>query len=140
MNKFILGVTSFFIFTAVNAADTVTPLSIKDAAKKCEADVPNYCATKSCPQFCEKQYQNVRTGKDQKIADCKAQCKPDALCKLKPMAGAAGPETDLDKQNREQLIACIAQMRDPAGEKSGRRMEDWTTIQTPAWQKLMGAK
>lgn len=140
MNKSILlSVASFFIFTGVNAADAPTR-TIAAATKACEAAVPAFCMETTCSQFCEKVNQNMRRDKDKKIADCKAKCTANDMCKLKPIAGASGAETELDKQNRDQLIACIAQERDPSGEKSGRRMEDWKTIQTPSWQKLMGTK
>src|SRR4029078_7174896 len=141
MKKFILlGVTAFFVATGADAADPVPTRSITEATKTCEAEVPNFCAATTCPQYCEKVNQNIRKDKDKKIAACKAKCIATDMCKLKPIGGVSGTETELDKQNREQLFACIAQLRDPTGEKSGRRMEDWKTIQTPSWQKLMGTK
>jgi hypothetical protein len=136
----LLGITSFFMATAVIAAEQVPTRSIAEATKTCEADVSNFCATTSCVQYCEKINENMRKDKDKKIADCKAKCTATDMCKLKPIAGASGAETELDKQNRDQLIACIAQLRDPTGKISGRRMEDWKKIQTPSWQKLMGTK
>jgi hypothetical protein len=140
MNKFLatallaLGVS----FLAYKAEATTTPTrNIAAATKKCEADVTNLCVSTNCTIFCEAAYKRSPKLLDQ----CKTECTPAKRCKLKPLAGMDDSgNRELDAQNREQLIACIAQERDPSGTQSGRRMQDWKTIETPSWTKLMAAK
>ncbi len=123
---------------ALNAT-TPKALTIREATRKCEQDVTQHCKTVTCSQFCEAAFANRRANKEALITKCKGECTPQNRCKLKPLGGNDDPQNrELDAQNRDQLIACIAQMRDPTGEKTGRRMEDWKDLKTPSWRKLIG--
>lgn len=109
---------------------------IKQATKQCEQAVTQQCINVSCPAYCEK-INERRRNKDQLITTCKADCTAQKRCLLKPMGGQDDPQDpELDAQNRDQLFACIAEVRDPEGTKSGRRMEPWQTLKTPSWEKL----
>lgn len=124
---------------AVSALKATNPkaMTVREATRYCEEAIPKHCQNVTCAQFCVKAFER-RRNKEQLIASCKAECKPENRCKLKPLGGRDDPgNRELDAQNRDQLMACIAQSRDPTGEKSGRRMQDWKEIQTPSWQKLM---
>ena len=114
---------------------------IKQASQDCEKEVIELCTSQNgtCHQFCEGIHQHKKG--QQKIAaieKCKKECTPDNRCQIKPLAGAdiAGNK-ELDAQNREQLIACIAEKRDPSGSSSGRRMTPWKEIQTPSYAKAI---
>jgi hypothetical protein len=141
MNKFLTTtLLCMGLLFATCKAEATTPVPTRNialATKKCEADVTKLCVTTNCNAFCNAAYKNSK-----KLLDkCQAECTPDKRCKLKPLAGMDdAANRELDAQNREQLIACIAQVRDPEGTQSGRRMQDWTTIETPSWTKLMTAK
>ena len=130
---------SLMLSLSLGALSTVeAKMNIGQATKHCEAAVAKHCQTMTCPKFCEKQFERRRTNKEKLIADCKADCQKPERCSIKPLGGNDDPKfAALDAQNREQGIACIAEMRDPEGITSGRRMQDWQEIQTPSWQKLM---
>jgi hypothetical protein len=106
---------------------------IRAFTKQCETDVSAFCALPAkgtCSRYC------VAANKKTPAQDsCKTHCTAAAYCNKK---GHAGTPDALAKQNKEQVIACIAQLRDPSGEKSGRRMEDWKVIQTPSFTKVVG--
>ena len=104
---------------------------IKKATKQCETAIVEHCTSNggTCHQFCKA----VSRG-NKALEKCNKECTADKHCKLKPIGGHSN---ELEAQNNEQLIACIAEVRDPKGEKSGRRMEPWQTIETPSWKKLM---
>ena len=127
------------IFTSALYAQVPAALSVREATKQCEQNIQQHCQNSTCAKFCEESLKNRRRNKDALIAQCKKECTPENRCKIKPLGGNDDfRNRELDAQNREQLIACIAQRRDPTGEKSGRRMEDWKTIETHSWRKLFG--
>jgi hypothetical protein len=60
----------------------------------------------SCPDYCG--FVNAKT--PERMAACKRDCTPAALCKLKgPLRSPGVTETPLDLRLREQLMACIHQ-------------------------------
>jgi hypothetical protein len=115
------------------AQSAVMPLSIKDATAFCEKNVPQNCMDNTCPAYC-----NTMRGAAQ-IVKCKAECTLANRCKLKPLASMDDPKNlTLDADNRDKLMACIAEKRDPAGTKSGRRMDPWEKLMTPSMKKALG--
>ncbi|KAB2833259.1 MAG: hypothetical protein F9K49_06835 [Caedimonadaceae bacterium] len=118
---------------AVLQADTeAQPMTIKESTAFCEKNVPEYCISTTCNLYCD----TLRT--EASKANCKSECTADKRCKLKPLAGNDDPKNAaLDADNREKLIACIAEKRDPAGTKSGRRMTQWEHIMTPSLAKII---
>lgn len=55
------------------------------------------------------------------------------------LTNADSTNVALDAQNREQLIACIAEKRDPNGSKTGRRMTPWQDIRVASFTKATRA-
>lgn len=120
------------LYYTSNASTTPAPLSIKEATAFCEANVPLHCIAVTCPQYCD----TLRS--ENAKSDCKLSCTQDKRCKLKPLAGQDDPKNAaLDADNRDKLIACIAEKRDPEGKKSGRRMEAWQNLMTPSLAKVL---
>lgn len=125
--------SSFFIATAQGAhGDPATPISIASATKSCEIQVQDHCLSTSCPTYCSRE----RT--PEKREQCKKECTTEKRCKLRSLASMNDKMNQiLDAQNREQLMQCIAQLRDPEGKKSGRRMIDWKDVKTPSFAKML---
>lgn len=124
----ILWLATLFLVSGYEAS-----ADIKAMTKQCEKDVSEFCASENgtCNRYCEAAHK----GKAKKITSCKEDCTADKYCKK---AGYAKTPNALAKQNKEQVVACIAQLRDPDGSQSGRRMEDWKVIQTPSFTKIVG--
>lgn len=119
-----LTVLCTFLFSSTLIA---LPL-VKIAVKECEKDVVEYCQTITCPIYCKLNF----NGKSKDL--CLEKCGTEELCHLNGIA--LDSETSLDKQNREQLFACIAEKRDPTGTRSGRRTDiTWQEIRTPSFSK-----
>jgi len=119
---------------AVVKAATREP-DITEAVRTCERDVPAYCASNTCPQFC-----GTFVGTANKKR-CSADCVATKRCAVKANVASQnipGNEA-LDAQNREQLIRCIAQTRDPNFTKTGMTREDtpWRLVQTPSFKKAI---
>lgn len=53
------------------------------------------------------------------------------------LTNADATNAALDGLNREQLMACIAEKRDPSGNTTGRRMTTWQAIRTPSYTKAV---
>ena len=148
MKKFIVTALMLccILFTGPsNASSAHTPGhgAIKAATKKCEADVGKLCTQDggTCHQFCEAINANSTSkAKTRHIENCKRECTVEKRCKLKPVGGNDTPgNKELEAQTREQLVACIAEIRDPKGTKSGRDMSPWQERETHSWKKLMEA-
>lgn len=108
-------------------------LSIGEATSFCEKEVPIHCVATTCPLFCS----TIRTAKQK--ASCAAECTKDKRCKIRPAVGSDDPKNMiLDAQNRNQLWACIAEMRDPAGTSTGRQMTPWKELETTEFKKATG--
>lgn len=134
--------TAFIIpfLTSTAFAVPVGQGDIKKATAQCEREVPQHCMQVTCPLFCEASLKN-RRNKEPLITKCKEECTLQKRCLLKPVAGNDDPQNrELDAQNRDQLFACVAEVRDPEGKKSGRRMTPWRDLTTPSWEKLMGMR
>ena len=103
-------------------------MTIGEATKYCEAEVPKYCATKTCPQYCN----SLSSSTSQ--TSCLADCLPEKKCRIKPTVGNDKADNlVLDAQNREQLWACIGENRDPAS-----ATVPWQQVQTPSFSKAIG--
>src|SRR5665811_1384329 len=86
------------------STENQTPLSIGESTTFCEAAVPAYCVSTTCPQFCD----TIKSPTAKRT--CKTECTLDKRCKLKPAGGQDDPKNAaLDAQNRDQLWACIAE-------------------------------
>ncbi len=139
----ILWLAALFLVSGYEAsANPKTPgdddyehINIGKTTKHCEIVVSKFCASSkgTCSRYCV----TANKGKAEKQASCKTHCKVDAYCSTTKPSKEKTIEP-LVKQNKEQVIACIAQLRDPSGENSGRRMEDWKVIQTPSFTKIVG--
>jgi hypothetical protein len=132
MLTIIRSVTLFLAVVSASFAYAVDrPMSVQQATATCERLVPEFCMSTSCPMFCSTFYSQ----KDQER--CLSECTLDNRCQLKPLGGHDDPKNAaLDAQNRDQLMACIAEKRDPEGKRSGRRMTPWQKIATPSWARL----
>lgn len=133
-----IALTSLGILSAaslVHAQATTAPMTIKEATATCERDVPENCVTTTCPAYCDTLRSTAQKEK------CKSDCTKDKRCKLKPLAGNDDPmNAALDADNRDKLIGCIAQMRDPEGKKTGRREGNWQDLTTPSMEKALGKR
>lgn len=133
MKKLILTLCLALMPLAAFATPAATPLTIKEATAFCEKAVPQNCMSNTCPAYCD-----TMRGAAQK-EKCKAECTLENRCKLKPLANMDDPKNlTLDADNRDKLMACIAEKRDPEGTKSGRRMEPWEKLMTPSMKKVLG--
>ncbi|MGN6670847.1 MAG: hypothetical protein ACTHJ4_04840 [Candidatus Nucleicultricaceae bacterium] len=127
-----LSLLLFIQTGALQATSAEQPMTIKESTKFCESEVPKYCMSTTCALYCD----TLRSAASK--TSCKAECTADKRCKLKPLAGNDDPKNAaLDADNREKLIACIAEKRDPSGTKSGRRMMQWEYIMTPSLAKII---
>jgi len=45
-------------------------------------------------------------------------------------------ELEISTQNKEHLVACIAQVRDPSNSKTGRKARDWTIQESAIWTRM----
>jgi len=109
--------------------------TVDEAVKTCEREVPQYCVTKTCPDFCNA----LRSSKSRKDA-CKAGCTKTNRCTMRVNAASRTRDNEaLDAQNAEQLVRCIAQTRDPNFRKTGVSREDvpWRDFQTPSYKKAI---
>jgi len=139
MKKFILALVLMSLGCLCPAylvhAQTSAPMTIRDATKACERDVPDNCVAVTCPKFC-----NTKRGAA--IEKCKADCTTEKRCKLKQM-GSGTVDIDngpLDMDNNDKLMACIAQKRDPEGKKSGRREGNWEDVTTLSMERALGMR
>jgi len=106
---------------------------IKDVTRACEIEVPAHCMGTTCPLFCAT-FRSPRLKQT-----CQVECTTDKRCKIRPDAGADDPNNAiLDGQNRDQLWACIAEKRDPAGTLTGRREQTWKKLETADYKKATG--
>ncbi len=108
-------------------------MTISQATTYCEREVPNYCIQTTCPQFC-----NALRSKRQRDL-CNAGCNKDNRCQNRPirLSNADSTNEALDAQNRDMLIACIAEKRDPSGNQTGRRTTPWKDIRTPSFTRAV---
>jgi len=107
-------------------------LSIKEANKFCEAEVPRHCISTTCPLWCS----SLRSPSLKNT--CSSECNADKRCKLRPFVGNDDPlNMVLDAQNRDQLVACIAEKRDPTGATTGRRETPWKELETRDFKKAV---
>lgn len=115
----------------MSQAQSSAALTISQATTYCEREVPNYCAQTTCPIFCN----SLRTKRQRDL--CNSGCTKTDRCQNRPIGLTNADRTNvaLDGQNREQLIACIAEKRDPSGNTTGRRMTPWKEIRTPSFTK-----
>lgn len=106
-------------------------MTISQATAFCETAVPNYCIQTTCPLFCN----TLRTKRQRDL--CNSGCTKSNRCQNRPigLTNADSTNVALDAQNREQLIACIAEKRDPSGNTTGRRMTPWQDIRTAGYTK-----
>ncbi|XP_021944517.1 uncharacterized protein LOC110842946 [Folsomia candida] len=105
-------------------------MTIGDATEFCERAVPAHCVSTTCPLFCN----TLRSRRQRTL--CNSGCTPSGRCLLRPVAAGDDPTNRiLDAQNRDQLFACIAEKRDPAGSTTGRRMTTWEKLRSPSFKK-----
>lgn len=104
-------------------------MTISQATTFCETEVPNYCIQTTCPIFCN----SLRTKRQRDL--CNSGCTKTDRCANRPIGLTNADRTNvaLDGQNRDQLTACIAEKRDPSGNKTGRRMTPWKEIRTTSF-------
>ncbi|KAJ6645251.1 hypothetical protein Bhyg_00455 [Pseudolycoriella hygida] len=112
-------------------AKSATAMTIAESTAFCEREVPNYCIQTTCPLFCN----SLRTKRQRDL--CNSGCTKTNRCQNRPIGLTEADRTNvaLDAQNREQLLACIAEKRDPSGNTTGRRTTPWKEIRTPAFLK-----
>jgi len=107
-------------------------MTIGEATTYCEREVPNYCISTTCPQYCN----SLRSQASK--TRCNNECSKENRCKLKPTVGAdSNTNAALDAQSRDQLWACIAEQRDPNNTKTGRRTTPWRQLRTPSFTRAV---
>ncbi|XP_037048365.1 uncharacterized protein LOC119082816 [Bradysia coprophila] len=128
--KFLLALLGLLCLGFIDfSAGSTSALTISQATEFCEREVPNYCVQTTCPIFC-----NALRTKTQRTK-CNSGCTTTNRCKNNPIRLSNADQTNeaLDAQNREQLIACIAEKRDPNAKQTGRRTTPWKDIRTPSF-------
>ena len=127
-----LNIYILFILEISTVNSAVSEATIREATQFCEGAVPRFCVSTTCPQFCNALRSSTRK------RTCNAECTADKRCKVKPVVGTdSNDNMALDAQNRDQLWACIAEKRDPAARKTGRRETPWQQLQTPSFKKAI---
>jgi hypothetical protein len=132
---------SFFItLSEISSANgAASEATIREAVTYCEREVPNYCISTTCPQYCAALRSSAR-----RKSECRARCTGADRCNVKAVVGSTfenrgnnGDNEALDAQNRDQHWACIAERRDPAASKTGRRTTPWRELRTPSFQRAV---
>lgn len=125
--------TNLFQFLEFSHGQSRSAMTITQATTFCEREVPNYCIQTTCPQFCNA----IRSKRLRE--SCNAGCTRTNRCQNRPigLTNADATNVALDGQNREQLVACIAEKRDPSGSTTGRNMTPWKDIRTASFNKAI---